>query len=340
MTKKKVLPDMSKMLPSYETAALDDYAQCLSIALQNEVLSLLNNRVRTHAASEVTEPPELSYIILEDLNSTMHAENTVNSQMPLSQVVVVGDHDDDNGDDCDDDDDGEDDYGEAIDCENVTQRNDTTNQLDESITHQKQTINSETSNKAHGVQPAKNETGTDGQSKGKSHKCCDSCTIKPKSKKKHSMIQCNACMSWFHEQCVGLDKSSEPIYIWLCPTCREFPKTVTTELFVLKNELNGLKQSTNSILTVVKELTSNIERSIGNINDRITALNNQISTNDKSLAGTLQTLSTTTNNIKTTFDQESCQILNKTSAVLDKVKTTKTEFSQQSTVTEKSSNKQ
>ena len=57
----------------------------------------------------------------------MHAENTVNSQVPLSQVVVVGDDDDGNGDEGDDDDDGEDDYGEAIDCENETQRNDTTN---------------------------------------------------------------------------------------------------------------------------------------------------------------------------------------------------------------------
>ena len=244
---------MSKMLPSYETAILDDYAQCVSNALQNEVRSLFYNRVRTHSASEVTEPHELSETILEDLNSTMHAENTVNSQVPLSQVVVVGDDVDGNGDEGDDDDDGEDDYGEAIDCENETQRNDTTNQLDESITHLKQTINSESSNKAHGVQPAKNETGRDGQSNGKSHKCCDSCTIKPKSKKKHSMIQCNACVSWFHEQCVGLDKSSEPTGIWLCPTCREFPKTVTPELFVLKNELNGLKQSTNSILTAVKE---------------------------------------------------------------------------------------
>ena len=56
----------------------------------------------------------------------MHVENTVNSQVPLSQVVVVGDDDDGNGDG-DDDDDGEDDYGEAIDCENETQRNDTTN---------------------------------------------------------------------------------------------------------------------------------------------------------------------------------------------------------------------
>ena len=82
--KKKVLRDMSKMLPSYETAALDDYAQCVSNALQNEVRSLLNNRVRTHSASEITEPPELSDNILEDLYSTMHAENTVNSQVLIT----------------------------------------------------------------------------------------------------------------------------------------------------------------------------------------------------------------------------------------------------------------
>ena len=105
-------------------------------------------------------------------------------------------------------------------------------------------------------------------------------------------------MSGFHEQCVGLDKNSEPVGIWLCMTCREFPKMVITELSVMKNELYDLKQSTSSILTAVKCLTSNIERLIGNINNRLTAINIRISTNDKSVTGAFQSLTTETRNIK------------------------------------------
>ena len=204
---------------------------------------------------------------------------------------------------------------------------------DDSITLLKQPVNTESSTNRNGsnlVAPCSEST-----IKTHQYQCCESCTVNPKSKKKLSMIQCNVCMSWFHEQCVGLDKNSEPISIWLCMTCREFPKMVTTELSVMKSELYDLKQSTTSILTAVKCLTSNIERSIGNINDRLTAINNRISTNDKRFTGAIQTLTATTTNIKTSVDQKSCQILNKTSTILDKVKTTQTELSKQSTVTDK-----
>ena len=104
-------------------------------------------------------------------------------------------------------------------------------------------------------------------------------------------------MSGFHEQCVGLEKNSELVGIWLCMTCREFPKMVSTELSVMKNELYDLKQSAASILTAVICLTSNIERSIGNIDERLTAINNRISSNDKSVTGAIQILTTTTSNI-------------------------------------------
>ena len=97
----------------------------------------------------------------------------------------------------------------------------------------------------------------------------------------------------------------------------------------MRNELNGLKQSTSSILAAVQNLTSNIERSIGNINDRLTAINKQISTNDKGISGALQILNTTTSNIKTSVEQKTSQILNKTGAVIDKVKSAQTDITKQ-----------
>ena len=113
-------------------------------------------------------------------------------------------------DDEDDYDDYDYDYDEANRCGNETQWNDTTNYLDESITHLKQTINTESQNNVHGVQPTKKDIGTDDQSKVKSHKCCDSCKINPNSKMKYEMIRCSVCMTWYHEKCVGVAKD-EPI---------------------------------------------------------------------------------------------------------------------------------
>ena len=316
--KKKVLRDMSKLHPSYDTTVLDGYAQCVSNALQSEAQTLLKHWMRQTSATEQAEPLGLSDTVLEALDFTMQGD--IYSSLPLSQVM-----DDDDSDDGNDDGNGDDEVNSDYEiCDEATGADDSTTLL-------KQPVNTESSTNGNGS----NLVARCSESTIKTHQCCESCTVNPKSKKKLGMIQCNVCMSWFHEQCVGLDKNSEPVGIWLCMTCREFPKMVTTELSVMKNELYDLKQSTTSILTAVKCLTSNIERSIGNINDRLTAINNRISTNDKSVTGAIQTLTTTTSNIKTSVDQKSCQILNKTSTILDKVKTTQTELSKQSTVTDK-----
>ena len=166
--------------------------------------------------------------------------------VPLSQVT-----DDDDSDDGNDDGNGDDEVNSDYEiCDEATG-------ADDSITLLKQPVNTESSTNRNG----KNLVAPCSESTIKTHQCCESCTVNPKSKKKLSMIQCNVCMSWFHDQCVGLDKNSEPVGIWLCMTCREFPKMVTTELSVMKSELYDLKQSTTSILTAVKCLTSNIERS-------------------------------------------------------------------------------
>ena len=210
--KKKVLRDMSDLHPSYDTTVLDGYAQCVSNALQSEAQSLLKYRSRQTPASGATEPQELSDTILEALDLTMSADS--NTSVSLSPVAVDDDSDDGNGDESGD---AEVNSDDEIDDEAVD--------ADESITLLKQPVTAESSGD---------------KSTNKTHKCCESCAVNPKSKKILGMIQCNVCMSWFHEQCVGLDKDSEPVGIWLCMTCREFPKTVTAELAVMRNELYGL----------------------------------------------------------------------------------------------------
>ena len=68
--KKKVIRDMTKLLPSYQQTEFDGYAQCVSNAMRSEVQSLLKKRSRNHSTSEVFESPELSDTVLEDLNTS------------------------------------------------------------------------------------------------------------------------------------------------------------------------------------------------------------------------------------------------------------------------------
>ena len=192
--KKKVLRDMSKLHPSYDTTILDGYAQCVSNALQSEAQTLLKHRMRQTSVTEQAEPLGLSKTVLEALDLTMQGD--IYSSVPLSQVV-----DDDDSDDGNDDGNGDDEVNSAYEiCDEATGAND-------SITLLKQPVNTESSTNGNGsnlVAPCSEFTI-------KTHQCCESCTVNPKSKKKLSMIQCNMCMSWFHDQCVGLDKNREPV---------------------------------------------------------------------------------------------------------------------------------
>ena len=351
--KKKVTGDMVQLLPNHDTAVLSDYAQCVSNALNREVQTLLSKRTRTSNISETPTSPSLSNTFINELETTMKTDTTVNNQTPVTQTVVVDDDYSDNGDYSDNNSDHSDnecdicdsiEAGENSDCDQSQNcDDDATICLNDSVTHLKQAYSAASRQLQHNEatvviqssQPTKKNTVQNKSSKNKlsDQKCCDTCAIKPKSKKKLDQIQCSTCMSWFHEQCMGLNKT-EPVGVWSCLSCRVFPATVTSELSHLKSDINDLKKSTSCILTAVHDLTSMMERSIENINDRITALNRHISTNDSSLTGVLETLSTTTNTIKSNLDQKSCQILNKTSAVLDKVKTSKSEKNKQNVITE------
>ena len=113
---------------------------------------------------------------------------------------------------------------------------------------------------------------------------------------------------------------NDPIGLWFCLACRTIPQTLTTGINSLKADVDNLKQSTQSILSAVKSLSTSLESSVGNLNDRLTALQRQINAKDLCITEELENLSNTTNSIKTSYDQKSCQILNKTTAVFEKVK--------------------
>ena len=134
------------------------------------------------------------------------------------------------------------------------------------------------------------------------------------------MIRCCFCMSWFHQQCVGIGKD-DPIGIWLCINCRSILANVQNEISSLKLNVDQLKTTTELILSSVTNLTTKLENSIGGINDRLTALTRQINLHDITTSEAIENVSSKMASIKTSLDQKTNLIQSKTTAVFDKIKT-------------------
>ena len=96
--KKKVTRDMVQLLPNHDTAVLSDYAQCVSNALSREVKFLLSKRTRTSNIAETPTSPIISNTFINELETTMETDTTVNIQTPFTQTVVVDDDYSDSGD--------------------------------------------------------------------------------------------------------------------------------------------------------------------------------------------------------------------------------------------------
>ena len=180
--------------------------------------------------------------------------------------------------------------------------------MDDSITLLKQTTTVVT------------EKSTDKNKKDNpSSKCCETCTLKPKPRKTYPMTRCSLCMVWYHDQCVGLDKDV-PVGVWLCVMCRQVPQGLQDNLIDIKTDVEQLKEASNSIITILNTLSTEVTKNIQGINDKLTALSKQINCNDKKVTENLSSLNAASENMKTSFDQKTCQILNKTTTIVDKIK--------------------
>ena len=186
---KLVQNEMMQLLPDFDKAQLKETAHYVSNALNNAVKELLPKKSRDASSNSVKHSEILSESVLQDFDTTMRSGK---------------ERDDTNGDDQNDKDDTENPES-SVGCTDGSRT-----VLDDSITLAKQTIATENRH--------------DNNSKDTtSSKCCDTCNIKPKSKRSYSMIRCSLCMSWYHEQCVGVGKD-EPVGVWLCLSCRKVPQ--------------------------------------------------------------------------------------------------------------------
>ena len=89
----------------------------------------------------------------------------------------------------------------------------------------------------------------------------------------------------------------------------------------LKTEVKTTRDCTDSIQTAIDGLSTKLENSVGEIHDKIAALSNQIKSNDLSVSDSIENLTVTTSTIKISVEEKADQILNKTKAVFDKMKT-------------------
>ena len=67
-------------------------------------------------------------------------------------------------------------------------------------------------------------------------KCCDTCTVKPKSRKSHPMTRFSLCMFLHHDQCVALE-NNEPVGVWLCLSCRVVRQGLQGNISEIKTDI-------------------------------------------------------------------------------------------------------
>lgn len=76
--------------------------------------------------------------------------------------------------------------------------------------------------------------------------CIDDCQLQHSGKVKSKSLDCSLCQASFHKICVGLNKPGAGPTVWICPLCKDIPRTLRTltskqeaqerTLIVLQNE--------------------------------------------------------------------------------------------------------
>ena len=103
--------------------------------------------------------------------------------------------------------------------------------------------------------------------------------------------------------------------------CRNVPNDLKKDIGSLKHEIDEIKKCTLSAVKAIEGLATKLEYNIGSLKDQLTAVSRQINSKELCMSESIENLQTTTDNLKTSLNQKTCQILNKTTAVFDKVKT-------------------
>ena len=199
-----------------------------------------------------------------------------------------------------------------------------TNDIDDSITTAK-TIARSTVKTTGADKPKRKQTGaTKGRSTTKDVKNEPFCVEKCEVKTSGDMTQCNLCMKWFHDKCVGI-KKSDNVGWWCCGGCRQMTANVST---LIKNfttfagsvskQITDMSSDINSRLS---DLSATFSNRLQQLDDRVTALANQNKGFASDITASQNDIEKSVSAVKTHFDKKINTLMTKTQSIIDRIQT-------------------
>lgn len=238
--KEMMIPQMKKLLPDISDTIISSTCHYISNALNNESQKLVGQRKRNSTRNKTEETVSTSTTKTDALLAQV-------DDLDLSELCRTINEPSDHGD-------------ENID-ETVS-----ANTLNDSLTIEKEIHNEEApsqmtefdissiDNEQVDAKKKKAKTGKSSKFLKKTNNEFNSdvqCICKGTGKS--SLIQCSWCQMWLHVTCVNLSEK-ETIGFWVCPTCRELPRTVlkiSEQLdAVIKNNMDLVRDTAAKIVRI------------------------------------------------------------------------------------------
>ena len=120
----------------------------------------------------------------------------------------------------------------------------------------------------------------------------DDCNLKTGG----SMTQCNLCMNWFHDKCVGIKKSNS-VGWWYCGGCR----LMTANVSMLLQRFNTFA---DSVSKQISQLSTTMNNRLQQLDDRITAHAKQNKCILADITPSQSDIKSSLSNIKTELDKK------------------------------------
>ena len=150
--------------------------------------------------------------------------------------------------------------------------------------------------------------------------CVEKCEVKTSG----DMTQCNLCMKWFHDKCVGI-KKSDNVGWWCCGGCRQMTANVsmliqnfTTFAGSVSKQITDMSSDINSRLS---DLSATFSNRLQQLDDRVTALANQNKGFASDITASQNDIEKSVSAMKSHFDKRINTLMTKTQSIIDRIQT-------------------
>ena len=220
---KRIAAEMREFLvPDVDNLTLNSVALCVSNALNSEVRAQMGLKTNRSCASSE------NCVQCEPWRKT-NDENgfQINAQESLDGSTF--------------------DLGDSLNSTFSPSQLDSTYTCDDSITVANTTVRSKTTNtdtckasKSASRKSTDKQHVKAGKPKTKENEynaeklCLEDCNVKTQTR----LTQCNICMTWFYDQCVGI-KKGDIVGWWCCGSCRQMPSNLLVMFQCFNNQFSG-----------------------------------------------------------------------------------------------------